>query len=428
MGDGRRNGNDDLMTVTFRHDTVSGTPREAGLRAGEVLRSRGVMPQEIERGTDGTDTAAPDVPRDAAGAGDPAGASGAARGTAESDEQAGLLGKHAPWLLEEVSGLAEGLGVLPEQVLDAVVPRPIQVRCGHFALLPPRTADGRAYHGRSYEYWLGRSDLRLCSTTLSGCAGHIGFSELLFGRNDGINEHGLCVSISVSGGVPGTQEGNGLHYAVVTRILLDSCGSVDEALERLETLPVGSCVNFVLSDAAGNAALFEAAGPMHAVKRAVPGSAAGGSGDSESFIVSTNHYTMLRPSYAYTNSIVRYNKTKDWIVSCSGRLDARRIMTFLELPYPEGLASWVRLRRRGTLWAMVFDPAGRGVEIRFGPPLHNPWHRFEPPRSAGAGTGHAPAGPPAPAPGSAPETVTERSAPPDEADLYEAVFPADPPD
>lgn len=404
MNSGRRTGDDDLMTIMFRHDTVSGPPREVGLRAGEGLRSRGVRPQEPGSEFDGSGAAAPAGPRGTAGAEESADRDGSVWSTAETDEQAKLLGRHAPWLLEEVSGLAQGLGVPPERILDTVVPRPILARCGHFALLPPGTSDGRPYHGRSYEFWLERSDLRLCSTLLTGCAGHIGFSELLFGRNDGINEHGLCVSISISGGVPGTHEGSGLHYAVVTRILLDACGSVDEALELLETLPIGSCVNLVLSDAGGAAALFEAAGPMHAVKRAVPGSAA------ESFLLSTNHYTLLRPSYAYTNSIVRYNKTKDWIVSSAGRLDARTIQAFLELPYPEGLASWVRLRRRGTLWAMVFDPAGRRAEIRFGPPPHNPWRRFEPPRAAGAAAGN-----PAPSAGTG-------------GTVYEAGFPADPPD
>jgi predicted choloylglycine hydrolase len=83
---------------------------------------------------------------------------------------------------------------------------------------------------------------------VKGKADHIGFSELLCGRNDGINNYGLCATMSGSwGGVPEEyKEPKGFHYAIGIRAVLDNCKNTSEAVDLLQHMPIGSAVNITL--------------------------------------------------------------------------------------------------------------------------------------------------------------------------------------
>jgi len=56
-------------------------------------------------------------------------------------------------------------------------------------VLPGLTASGHVLLGRSYAFDDTMDDLQLCTTRVAGKYAHVGFSLLLLGRLDGLNEH-----------------------------------------------------------------------------------------------------------------------------------------------------------------------------------------------------------------------------------------------
>ena len=73
----------------------------------------------------------------------------------------------------------------------------------------------------------------------------IGMSELLWGLLDGVNDAGLAVSLTFGGRFV---HGEGMCIAMVIRYLLETCETVQEAWERLQTIPVSTAHNLTLVD------------------------------------------------------------------------------------------------------------------------------------------------------------------------------------
>ena len=106
-----------------------------------------------------------------------------------------LMDEFCPGIFEEISGLADSLNV-PVGKIRILSDDCINVgACSQFAVMPNITENGQILLGRSYEY---SADDELCLSVIraNGKPAHIGFSILIFGRFDGINEHGLTVSMS----------------------------------------------------------------------------------------------------------------------------------------------------------------------------------------------------------------------------------------
>ena len=282
-----------------------------------------------------------------------------------------LLDEHCPGLIDETRGAADFLGIPFEKALFCAALGPAHPGCSQMAILPGATQTGHLYVARSYEIGLSEADLRLCTMRLQGNAAHLGFSEMLVGRNDGINSHGLCVTMSGSWDAtpPEASESNGLHYPYVVRSALDHCATLDDALALLERAPISGGVNIILADRSGAAALMEIAGRQRAVKRI-------GARTDEQFIFATNHSTMLGVSQHSDNSVTRYRAMEGWLQANMGQIDAAALKRFLAREYPEGVCGFSRELQMGTLWSIVFDVTMGIAEIRFGPPPDNPWYTF----------------------------------------------------
>ncbi len=76
------------------------------------------------------------------------------------------------------------------------------------------------------------------------------------GALDGMNDDGLAVSLSFGGR---EEFGDGFGIALVIRYLLEFCGDVDEACERLRRIPVQGAYNVMLLDAAGHSRVIAVA-------------------------------------------------------------------------------------------------------------------------------------------------------------------------
>lgn len=148
-----------------------------------------------------------------------------------------------PGLTQELAGFADALGCAPEQVLYYGMTW-LTPRCSHLALLPSMTASGHPMAARNYEFNDEAEDFTVIKTRITGKYTHIGTSVLGIGRDDGINEMGLTVTLSSSGFPVGPLPEMrrpavaGLQFWAVVRTLLENCRDVKEALSMLKDMPV----------------------------------------------------------------------------------------------------------------------------------------------------------------------------------------------
>lgn len=251
--------------------------------------------------------------------------------------------------------------------------------CSHMAVLPPATKNGHVLAARSYEFGDRQNDFRFCITRPAGRYAHIGTTSLLFGRLEGLNEHGLCVTMSAGGMPIGNDPAlqppacDGLHFWALIRALLENCRTVDEALERTLAFPNAANPTLILSDRQGNAALVETLGRQMAIKRCLPGG-------SEHWLAATNHYTLpdMLPyrKFFMANSPVRLARMQTVLAEHAPHIDIETLQALLSAPYPEGLCAHYYDEFFGTVHSMIFDLTAGEVEVCFGSPQANGWHSF----------------------------------------------------
>jgi predicted choloylglycine hydrolase len=73
----------------------------------------------------------------------------------------------------------------------------------------------------------------------------IGMQDMLWGLLDGMNDAGLAVSLTWGGR---SAYGRGFAILILVRYLLETCDTVDEAVDRLRSLPVAVPQNLTLVD------------------------------------------------------------------------------------------------------------------------------------------------------------------------------------
>jgi predicted choloylglycine hydrolase len=281
--------------------------------------------------------------------------------------------KHCPGLDEEIHGFADALGVPPEQVVYYAITYQAGGHCSHFAVLPSISVDGHLRVGRSYEFNHEQTDMRLVTTRIRGQAAHIGFSEVWFGRDDGLNEHGLCATISAGAPMAPTEPGGCMFWAVV-RTVLDRCATVDEALEVVQSIPISFNFNLILADRSGQAALVEIACSHRAVKRIQANT-------PEQKVIATNHYNLpeMRPYDLGRkwNSLLRYRAIQGRLEAMHSQVTPEGMRAILSTLIPHGVCCHHYTDYLGTLWSEVIDVTAGTLEVCFGAPTHNPWHPFD---------------------------------------------------
>lgn len=362
-------------TLTFRHDVIEGTPYEAGQAQGRAMAS-------------------PEW-RGAFAAGPP----GISRYSAEEGKTAlRVAERHCPHVAEEIRGASEAAGIPIEHmtflgfcvVVDgnryptlwderAEAARGMQGGCSHFALPRALTPDGHIRLGVNYDCHPQMQELRLCTTRIEGKAAHISFSDTIFGRASGLNEHGLAITSSL--GSPLSQvKVAGLPYSTVSRILLDQCRSVAEALDVLESLPIAWYSNYILVDRSGASALVEIACAERAVRQFGPRDARP--------LYATNHYVLPEmDAYAglrMTQSMRRRAFLRTKLEGAAAPI--ARPHDLLAAPYPDGLCLPYYDDGLGTLDSMVLDLDALTADVSFGPPSLNPWRTFDLATPAGSST------------------------------------------
>lgn len=82
-----------------------------------------------------------------------------------------------------------------------------------------------------------------------------GNTELMLGRLDGMNKHGLSCGLHFVNNNPHKK---GFIGSLIVRIVLEMCQNLDEAIQLLKQLPHTASYNYSLLDRKGNFAIFEA--------------------------------------------------------------------------------------------------------------------------------------------------------------------------
>jgi len=216
----------------------------------------------------------------------------------------GLFDRWCPGLNEEIRGLADALGVRPMQITFYAMTY-LKPGCSQMVLLPGLTENGHTMLARSYEFSHQCEDFTLARTSVRGKYTHLSSTVLQLGRDEGMNEHGLGITMSSCGFPVGAPENmrrpalRGLQFWAVIRTLLENCKDVSEALSFIKGMPIAYNINMLLADVKGQAALVETMDGKLAVKQ----------GDGTGFLHATNH-VLLPELKQYEETVMRNSVSK----------------------------------------------------------------------------------------------------------------------
>jgi predicted choloylglycine hydrolase len=287
----------------------------------------------------------------------------------QAEDELAYVERHSPGIGDEVRGAADALGV---EIADIAFLGGMAKGsgCSQFAVLPSATRSGHTLVGQTMDSSPGDLDLRLCTTRVQGKAAHIGFSDMVMGRTQGLNEHGLCVT--TTWGAPGVwPEGKGLTYFTAVRALLDRCESTEHAIDVLAGLPIQWCTNFVLSDRSGQVALVEVAGEHRGVRRIAA---------EKEYVSATNHYVLpeMRPyDVSRRRESVSRQRTIDAFLSeRTPKVDSEMMRAVFSRTMPDGVCQHYYSSGLGTLWCSITDVTAGVIEVCFGAPSsqRNGWY------------------------------------------------------
>jgi len=262
------------------------------------------------------------------------------------DAEARMFAKFAPALWEELSGLADELGIAMERAAYCF---------GNDSMRPPIGACSAVMsadvYGRNYDFRPRYYGAQFTLLQASGSFASIGSTHLLTGRLDGMNEHGLTIGLHQ---VKKRPRFPGLSADLIVRMVLDQCATTADATALLRHLPHAMQYNYSLLDAGGVAAVVEGS----------PGAVAVRTGD---WLACTNHFLSpqlrsLNRARAAMHSQHRLPPLEAW---ASAGLSAEQTFTALNRStspaFHHGYVGGV-----GTLHTIVVEPARKRLLIGIG--------------------------------------------------------------
>ena len=166
---------------------------------------------------------------------------------------------HAPELLEELSGIADGSGVDYRVIAThELSPYRLQPSCLVVAISGDHTQSGLPILARNHE-WIEEDSkyLTLCYAKPKGKMYSLGFTFhwANMSRYGGINQAGLAIS---STSTSFANSGPGVMFNVAKRWILDNCKTIEEATDFLEKIPKTWGTAYLIIDKKGTIAKVEA--------------------------------------------------------------------------------------------------------------------------------------------------------------------------
>lgn len=288
-----------------------------------------------------------------------------------------LLDRYCEGINDEIRGFSDTIGVSNEQVLFYAMTY-LERGCSLMASLPQKTESGHTIMARNYDFNDEMEEMCFAFTNIKGKYRYIGSTLNLFGRCDGMNEHGLSVCKASNGLPVGNFEGGqkagvtGFSFWIVVRSILENCKNIDETIKWTMNAPIGYNINLMLADSHNKIALLQCVDGHKAYKVLDENS-------DEAFLSSTNHvlFDEIKPyeKILIESSVIR----NDRIVNLFERnklISKKNIKELLSTSYPNGLCCHYYSEFFGTLRSMIFDVTDKTIEMTFGSPQANEWHTF----------------------------------------------------
>lgn len=230
-----------------------------------------------------------------------------------------LVAEHAPEILAEIDGVAAGAGIEPWQAMALNARTEILARasviteeCSTAVFLP---ADGSA--PRTVQTWDWYSQMAhetlVRSQPAPGDARIAMFGEFGQVAKIGVSSRGLGVHFNIlQHSSDGTRIGVPVH--VLTRMILDRAGTLEEALEIVDSVPLGASTVLTVVTAEPAAACVELSPVGWAAIPATPGEP----------LLHTNHF--LDPALATGEApATTFSSTRDRLDFLEGRASAVEI-------------------------------------------------------------------------------------------------------
>lgn len=288
-----------------------------------------------------------------------------------------LINKYSYGIVDEIKGFADGMGVDEDRVLFYAMSY-LKPGCSQIAFSNSITNNGHTILARNYEFNHSLEDFNLIKTKVEGKYCHLGTSVLFFGRDDGINEEGLAISMSSCGIPVGAVKEmkqakvEGLQFWLAIRGVLENCKNVDEGIDFLNNFPIGSNVNFILADRYGKLALFNIIDGDVDTKIIEKDS-------SDKILHITNHFNEDKMKkyneIPMENSVKRYSLIENFIKDREN-ISVDEIKTFLLKKFPEGLYLNYYEDFFGTTKSIIMDCDEKSLEIVWGGRKENIWRKY----------------------------------------------------
>mgnify|MGYP006283696755 CR=1 FL=1 len=278
------------------------------------------------------------------------------------DTTRAFLSQHAPEVLEELEGLAEGSDVpLKSLILENAVGTPMSAGCTSMAVSPGEEGSvlGKNNDGGLNERcWVLRRTNPARGLPLVQMVSAGWLSGL-----DAMNAAGLANGHN-SVGSAFERVSPSIEIRLWMYHMMQHCSSVEELVEGLHSVPLnGKGFNIVVADANGSTRVLECAVPK-VVER----------GREDPFVYATNHYMSeeLADMDGRTPGQKRVSSYRYGYLSWQNEMNRptceKDIRALLRSHEP-----WAPCRHGGahkshTLWSIVAVPEERRMEVAFGPP------------------------------------------------------------
>jgi len=282
-----------------------------------------------------------------------------------------FLDQYCPNVNEEINGMADVLGVKPEEISYYLFSYKFKGSCSHFGLTRRCTQNSHTLLARSYEFSDEMTDCIFADIQEDGCARTMGFTSIVFGRLDGMNEHGLAMTMTA--GIPPIEEfgAEGIMFWTVMRKVLDTCKDIHEAWDVINSIPSGFCPTYLVADQQGRIMLVEQT-PEKIQRQIID------TGSDEHLLADTNHFNLdgMIPSrkHVFKQSVHRYDTILKTFEE-DRPYTLEEIQSLLTTRYPKGLSAPYFKEVFGTLWACIFNCEERTIRVRMGN-ISRDWQRF----------------------------------------------------
>ena len=146
-----------------------------------------------------------------------------------------LLDQYCPGINDEIKVFSDTVGVTAQQAVFYAMTY-LERGCSLMAALPSKTESGHTLMARNYDFHDKIEEMCLAYTDIKNKYKYIGSTMHLFGRGDGMNEHGLAVCQAGNGLPVGNFKGGqkpgatGFQLWIVLRSILKNCKNIDEAI------------------------------------------------------------------------------------------------------------------------------------------------------------------------------------------------------